>query len=242
MAPLPFHQPAPRMLTALALDDEPLALEVVQELAGKVRFLQLQACFTNCFEALDYLQNHPVDLLFLDINMPDINGIDWLQAIPNPPLVIFTTAYSEYAVKSYELAAVDYLLKPFSFARFLAACNKASEQCAQRAQPVAGPPAATAIFVKSGYEHVRVELAALHYVESVGNYVQFVSGPQKVLARLTMREAEALLPTGDFVRIHRSYLVAKRHIWKIDKRQVWLPGIELPLGAGYCPDWERLTP
>src|SRR5580698_7014712 len=117
-----------RMLKAIAIDDEPIALEVIKNLSAKVAYIQLDACFTDAFEAMHYLQKNKTDLIFLDIKMPDISGIDFLQSIPAPPMVIFTTAYSEHAVKSFELDAIDYLLKPFSLSRFLKACNKAREQ------------------------------------------------------------------------------------------------------------------
>src|SRR6478672_3375164 len=115
------------MLNAIAIDDEPIALDVVKNLAAKIPFINLKASFTNAFEAADFLRKEKIDLIFLDIKMPDISGIDFLRSIPNPPMVIFTTAYSEHAVQSFELDAIDYLLKPFSLARFIKACNKANE-------------------------------------------------------------------------------------------------------------------
>src|SRR5882762_9681116 len=116
------------MMKAIAIDDEPVALEVIKNLSAKIPFVELTEVFTNAFEAIPILQKENIDLLFLDIRMPDISGIDFLQSIPNPPMVIFTTAYSEHAVQSFELDAIDYLLKPFSQSRFLKACNKANEQ------------------------------------------------------------------------------------------------------------------
>src|ERR1700745_906871 len=122
------------MLHAIAIDDEPIALEVIKNLSSKIPFIALDAVFTNAFEALEFLHKEKIDLIFLDIKMPDISGIDFLQSIPNPPMVIFTTAYSEHAVQSFELDAIDYLLKPFSLTRFLKACNKAQEQFELRQQ------------------------------------------------------------------------------------------------------------
>src|SRR6478736_6662809 len=116
------------MLTAIAIDDEPIALDVVKELSKKIPFLSMKGFFTNAFEAADFLHKEKIDLIFLDIKMPDISGIDFMRSISNPPMVIFTTAYSEHAVQSFELDAIDYLLKPFSLTRFLKACNKAREQ------------------------------------------------------------------------------------------------------------------
>jgi len=148
-------------------------------------------------------------------------------------MVIFTTAYSEHAVQSFELNAIDYLLKPFSAARFLKACTKANEQYELRKNQGSSINDVSAIFIKSGYEQLRLELDSLLYVESSGNYVQFVTEQQKIMSRLTMTEAEALLPAKDFLRIHRSYIVAKKKIVKFDKNSVWVNKIELPVGSAY---------
>ena len=229
------------MLAAIAIDDEPIALDIVKSLAAKIPFLSMKAFFTNAFEAADFLQKEKVDLIFLDIKMPDISGIDFLKSIPNPPMVIFTTAYSEHAVQSFELDAIDYLLKPFSQSRFLKACNKAFEQYKFKNSNHINPPAITSVFIKSGYEQIRVELDDILYAESNGNYVQFVLANQKIVSRLTMSEAEALLPASAFIRIHRSYIVAKKQISKIEKNSVWIKQTELPAGAGYANEIEKLV-
>jgi len=143
------------MLKAIAIDDEPMALEVIRNLSAKIPFLNLSATFTNAFEAMDYIQKERPELLFLDIKMPDISGTEFLMTLPDPPMVIFTTAYSEHAVQSFELNAIDYLLKPFSQSRFLKACNKANEQ--YKLKKGAKTTAAGDIFIKSGYGQVRVE-------------------------------------------------------------------------------------
>jgi DNA-binding LytR/AlgR family response regulator len=191
---------------------------VVKSLAAKIPFLHMKAFFTNAFEAVDYLHKEKVDLIFLDIKMPDISGIDLLQSIANPPMVIFTTAYSEHAVQSFELDAIDYLLKPFPLTRFLKACNKAREQYELKQHNNTAVP--VAVFIKSGYGQMRVELNDILYAESSGNYVQFVLADKKILSRLTMSEAEALLPAVYFVRIHRSYIVSKKHITKLERNTV----------------------
>lgn len=225
-------------MNAIAIDDEPIALEVIKSLAEHVVFIKIAECFTNSFKAMDYLQKNKVDLIFLDIKMPNISGIDFLKAIPNPPMVIFTTAYSEHAVQSFELDAIDYLLKPFSLPRFLKACNKANEQFELRRKEKGGPATAS-IFIKSGYEQVRVNLDDILYAESVGNYVQFVLNDKSITSRLTMAESADLLPDKLFIRIHRSYIVAKKHIVKTDKRSVWIGKKELPIGAAYSDELER---
>src|SRR5690349_19640732 len=141
------------MLRAIAIDDEPIALEIIRALAEKVGFLEIAGTYTDAFEAMKRLQEERIDLLFLDIKMPDISGIEFLRSIPHPPMVIFTTAYSEHAVQSFELDAIDYLLKPFSQSRFLKACNKAYELYELKRSPGV---ADASIFIKSGYGQVRV--------------------------------------------------------------------------------------
>ena len=228
------------MLAAIAIDDEPLALEVVKSLAEKIPFLLMKGFFTNAFEAADFLHKEKIDLIFLDIKMPDISGIDFLQAIPNPPMTIFTTAYSEHAVQSFELNAIDYLLKPFSLTRFLKACNKAREQFELRQQNnQAAMP--VAVFIKNGHGQQRVELQDILYAESSGNYMQFVLMDKKIISRLTMTEAEALLSSSLFVRIHRSYIISKKHLTKIEKNSVWIQQTELPVGASYAGEVAKLV-
>ena len=228
------------MLRAIAIDDEPIALDVVKALAAKVGFLELVGVYTDAYEAMKRLQEEKIDLLFLDIKMPDISGIEFLRSIPHPPMVIFTTAYSEHAVQSFELDAIDYLLKPFSQSRFLKACNKAYElyELKRKSGVV---PAPDHIFVKSGYGQVRLRLEEILYVQSTGNYMQFVLGDDKILSRLTMAEAEALLPSPAFIRIHRSYLVASGKVDRVERESVWVGGRELPIGAGYAREIGKIT-
>ncbi len=226
------------MLKAIAIDDEPIALEVIKSLSAKISFVDVAAFFTNAFDAIGYLQHEKIDLIFLDIKMPDISGIDFLKSITNPPMVIFTTAYSEHAVQSFELDAIDYLLKPFSQSRFLKACNKAFEQFELRKNTSTPSPAY--VFIKSGYEQIRVALDDILYVESNGNYMQFVLQKSKFLSRLTMAETEALLPALDFMRIHRSFIVAKKQVTKIEKNSVWINETELPVGASYVNETGKL--
>lgn len=228
------------MLKAIVIDDEPMALEVIKGLSEKVTFVEMAGYFTNVFEALGFLQTNQVDLIFLDVKMPDISGIDFLKSIPNPPLVIFTTAYSEHAVESFELDAIDYLLKPFSLARFLKACNKAYEHFRLRRNKDDSHSGLLYVFIKSGYEQVRIELTDIRYVEGNGNYVVFALENKKIASRLTMSEAEALLPIADFIRVHRSYIVSKKHIQKADKKSVWIQQTEIPLGAAYISTIEKI--
>ncbi|RDB05113.1 LytR/AlgR family response regulator transcription factor [Runella aurantiaca] len=240
-------------MIAIAIDDEPKALDIVRNFADKVPFLSLKATFQDAFEALDFLQREPVDLIFLDIKMPDISGLEFLRVLSNPPLVIFTTAYAEHAVQSYDFDAIDYLLKPFAISRFLKACTKAHDVLKVRelalleenkrqaagsilvenvsAKPVSAVP--ESIFVKNGYEQVRVLLDDILYLEAGGNYVVFITKHQKIASRMTMNEAESLLPPEHFVRIHRSYIVAKDKIERFDRYEVYINGQVIPIGANY---------
>jgi|SRR5690606_15508222 len=226
------------MITAIAIDDEPIALDVVRSHAAKVPFLDLQATFTNAFEAMDYLRQYPVDVLFLDIKMPDISGIEFFRSLSKKPLVVFTTAYAEHAVAGFELDAVDYLLKPFSLPRFLKACNKAQEWLVLRGKGTA--PAY--IFVKTGYDQVKVGFETIDYLEATGNYVNFVLGDNQILSRMTITECEALLPTDRFVRIHRSFIAAVEKVEKIERHQLTVNGSVLPIGASYMAVVKQFMP
>jgi two-component system, LytTR family, response regulator len=216
-------------VNAIAIDDEPIALEIVRSHASKVPFLDLKAEFTDAFKALDYLQKESVDLIFLDIKMPDISGIDFFNSLSKKPLVIFTTAYSEHAVTSFELDAVDYLLKPFSLARFIKGCNKAYELYNFRN----ATEATDHLYIKTGYEQVKVFYDDILYLEAAGNYVTFGLADKKILSRSTLNEVINLLPADKFIRAHRSYLVAKNKIDKVERHQVTVNHIRIPVSEAY---------
>ncbi len=218
------------MITAVAIDDEPLALGVVRSHATKVPFVDLKAEFTDAFKAMEYLQHNPVDLLFLDIKMPDISGIDLLTCLSKKPLVIFTTAYTEHAVTSFELDAVDYLLKPFSLARFTKACNKAYELYNFRNTK---EDKKDYLFLKTGYEQVKVMFDEICYLEATGNYVNFELKDKQLLSRMTISEVENLLPADQFIRIHRSFIAAVNKVEKIERHQLVVNGAVLPVGSSY---------
>lgn len=213
------------MIKAIALDDERIALEVIQKHAEKIPYLELAHTFVNPFEAMKYLASQKVDLLFLDINMPDISGLEFLNSLSTKPKVIFTTAYSEYAVESYEYEAIDYLLKPFDFGRFLKAVNKAAEALKEKNEEY--------LFLKEGFDHVRLSLKELIYAKAEGNYVRFVCHDQQIMARMKMSEAEALLPRASFLKTHRSYLVNKGFVQKVEKHQLQAADHQIPISQTY---------
>jgi two-component system LytT family response regulator len=228
---IPYTKHHPRILRqniSIVIDDEPKALEVVQMHASKVTFLNLTDCFTNGFHAIQYLQTNKVDLIFLDIKMPDISGIDFVKSLPKVPMVIFTTAYSDYAVQGFELDAVDYLLKPFSLARFTKACNKALDMHLLR-QGVQD----NFIFVKTGYEEEKVMLDDIQFVEADGNYVSYILKTKKLLSRQSLVEVSQILPENQFIRIHRSYIIALNKIERIGRQELTISGTTLPFGASY---------
>ena len=219
-------------MKAIAIDDEPIALEIIKTHAAKVPFLELKASFTDAFQALEYLQKESVDLIFLDIKMPDISGIEFFNSLPKKPLVIFTTAYSEHAVTSFELDAVDYLLKPFSLSRFIKGCNKAYELYNFRN----GSETTDHLYVKTGYEQVKIFYDEILYLEASGNYVTFVLKDKNILSRSTFQEAMNLLPSGKFVRTHRSYLVSINKIDKVEKHQLTINNKTVPVSEAYSSD------
>lgn len=211
-------------MNVIAIDDEPQALEVIRLLTEKVPFLRLQACFTDAMEALAYLQSNVVELVFLDIKMPDISGLDWARGLVNPPLIIFTTAFSEYAVESYELEAVDYLVKPIAFNRFLKAVNRAAQLKQENRS--------TYTFVKSGHQYVRIDFGDLKYVQGAANYVDFFTTQNRVTVRMKLSEAIDLLPE-EFVQIHRSYLVNLKHIQRVEHNHVIMTDTKITIGKAW---------
>jgi two-component system, LytTR family, response regulator len=216
-------------MTAIAVDDEPMALEIVKSHASKVPFIELKACFTDAFKAMEFLQHEHVDLLFLDIKMPDISGLDFFNSLSRKPLLIFTTAYSEHAVTSFEMDAIDYLLKPFSLARFMKACNKAFELHNFRNTSESQDH----LFLKTGYETVKIFYDDILYLEASGNYVTFVTNEKSIMSRSTFAEAMNLVPEEKFVRVHRSFLVAISKIDKIERHQITLGHKKVPVSEAY---------
>lgn len=229
-------------MNAIAIDDEPIALEVVSSLAEKVPFISLKGTFTNAFDAIVFLKHNQVDLIFLDIKMPDINGIDFLHSLTQPPLVIFTTAYAEHAVKGFELNALDYLLKPFSLSRFLKACNKAEELYRLRKYAEQQPAELDQyLFIKDGYEQIKVQISDILYMEAAGNYTQIHrTGQALISTRMTIGDMLNLLPAGYFIRSHRAYIVARKAISRFDKNQIWIDQIQIPIGPSYTNCMQEL--
>jgi len=231
-------------LRCLAIDDEPMALDIISDYTKKVPFLELTGAYRDSLKALDYLQQNKVDLIFLDINMPDLTGIQFLKSILNQPLVIFTTAYSEYAVESYDFAAVDYLLKPIEFERFLKAANRALEKYQLLKQGIPSENLVNDkiefIMLKSGQDLHKIKIADILFIESAGNYVTFHLKSDRIISLLSMNKVLEMLPQNHFSRIHKSFIIALRHITKIERHQVLIGNIEIPIGNYYRESFMRI--
>ena len=233
------------MIRVLAIDDEPLALKQLVSYISKVPFLQLCGECRNALEARQILDREPIDAIFCDINMPDLSGMEFVKQLAAPPLIVFTTAYSEYALEGYKVDAVDYLLKPFGLNDFQRAANKLKSrlgsQSANGEQPTGGPtvPAAEEgddrIFVKTEYKTISIHIADIRYIEGMSKYLKLhVSGqPRPVITLMAMKKLEERLPAY-FMRIHRSYIVNLRCIQEVNKNRVILDAdTSLPIGDLY---------
>jgi DNA-binding LytR/AlgR family response regulator len=222
-------------MNCLAVDDEPLALDLLEDNIKKVSSLRLIKKCSNAIEANQFLQEQSVDLLFLDIQMPGISGIQFLQGLAKmPPLVIFITAYEKYALDGYNLDVVDYLLKPVSFERFLKAINKASDKFKGRFNPVT-TPAADNIFVNSEYNLIRIDLDDIAYIEGLKDYVKIflLSSPRPVITRMSMKSLEGRLPDDRFVRVHKSFIVSINKIESIRKGRISLLKATIPISEHF---------
>ena len=232
------------MLKCIAIDDEPLALRQITGYISKIPYLELSATFNNAIDAQQRLTEEPADLIFADINMPDLNGVDFVRALPDRPMVIFTTAYSEYAVEGFKLDAVDYLLKPFSFADFSRSAAKANSlyelRQNRRSEPQETASEATPrdkeyISVKADYKVSLVRIAEIIYLESEGEYVRMhLADGSTITTLFRLKNMETALPAESFMRVHRSYIVNLRAIKAYVKGRIFLNDTEyVPIGENY---------
>lgn len=225
------------MIRCLAVDDEPLALAQIKSHIEKNPTLELVDTCQSAFEAADVLKRKRIDAMFIDINMPDLNGMDFVRSLTERPMIVFTTAYSEYAVEGYKVDAVDYLLKPFSKADFQRVADKLL-QLSRLKESASGnaSPQDEILFIKSGYKNVKVHIADISHIESMNEYLKiFLTGEAKaVVALLSMKKMEDYLPGDMFMRVHRSYMVNLEKIKMVQKSQIILDGdITIPIGDLY---------
>jgi DNA-binding LytR/AlgR family response regulator len=230
------------MMTCVAVDDEPLALDLLEDNIKKIPFLKLVKKCSNALEANTFMQTQSVDLIFLDIQMPGITGIQFLQGLSkNPPLVIFITAYEKYALEGYNLDVIDYLLKPVSFERFLKAVNKAYDKFNTQKGPIAQQANATYLFVNSEYNLVRIDFSDIAYIEGLKDYVKIflLSAQRPVITRMSMKSLEEKLPGDQFVRVHKSFIVSLNKITSIRKGRISLLKAQIPISEHYKDNLNR---
>lgn len=209
-------------IKCLAIDDEPLALSQIGGFIGKTPFLELVALCNSGLTAMEVLSKNHIDLMFVDISMPDLSGMDLVKSLSEKPFIVFTTAFSEYAVEGFRVEATDYLLKPFGYALFLKAANKVKQQFdAKNAERNTEPEVFDHIYVKSGYKLVRIELDDIKYVESMHEYVRFhLQDEKNVMTLASMKSIEELLPSGKFMRVHRSFIVNTDRVKIIERNRI----------------------
>lgn len=220
------------MIRAIALDDEPPALRIVNNFCSRVDFIDLQKTFYRTDDAMHYLENFPVDLLFLDINMPSMSGLDFYQSIPHEAMVIFTTAYAEHAVEGFNLNAIDYLLKPFTFDRFRQAANKARDYYNYRNPSES--PASKYLMVRADYTLHKIAFADIVFIEGLDDYLKIhIQNAKPLVVRMTMKSMLQKLPEQDFIRVHRSFIIPFRRIDNVRNKIISLEGEEIPIGSSY---------
>jgi DNA-binding LytR/AlgR family response regulator len=223
------------------VDDEPLAVELLASYVKKIPFLELCGKYNNATDALHGLGEQPVDLLFLDIQMPELNGLELSKMVPENTRIVFTTAFDQYAVDGFRANALDYLLKPISYADFMEACNKAL-QWFQLVQQQEEPAAAAAdkeeiksIFVKSEYKLLQINLDDIRYIEGLKDYVKIYTeqSPHPILSLMNMKAIEQMLPASRFIRVHRSFIVQKSKIREIERNRIVFGDVYIPIGDSY---------
>jgi DNA-binding LytR/AlgR family response regulator len=224
------------MMHCIVIDDEPLIRELLEDNIRQIPFLELVQVCKNALEAIAILQKEAIDLIFLDIQMPRLNGISFLQSLASPPLVILVTAYEKYALQGFDLNVVDYLLKPFSFERFFKACNRAKDlYCLQQKRETLPPAEQEYFFVNVEYAQVKIVVADIEYIEGLKDYIKIYmsSASKPILTRMTMKAAEDKLRPPAFIRVHKSFLVAAKKITTIKRDGIYVGKKELPLGDYY---------
>ena len=219
-------------IKCIIVEDEPLAVKVLAGYIAQTPFLELQGTFKDAILATDYLREHPVHLIFLDIHLPKLKGMAFLKTLSDPPAVIITTAYHQYAVESFDLNVTDYLLKPFHFERFLRAVNKV-KTAQEEKQQLHDSPEKDFIFLNVQKKKVKILFSEIVYIESQREYVKIVTTQKEYLSKMSTHEIEELLPPKRFQRIHRSFIVSVNRIESYTAEMVELNGVSLPIGRGY---------
>jgi DNA-binding LytR/AlgR family response regulator len=219
-------------MRCIIIDDEPLAIELITFYVQQTPMLNLLGSFSDASQAIEFIQNHEIDLLFLDIQMPHINGIQLLKSLNKPPMVIFSTAFNEYAVEGFELQAIDYLLKPFDIKRFQKAVKKADElYCLKKA---AEPQTEPFIFVKADYQMLKINISSILFIEGWDDYIKIYVSDKPILTLMSLKSIMEQLPHQEFVRVHRSYIVPIKKIESVRNKVIKIASKEIPVGSTYA--------
>lgn len=218
------------------VDDEPLAVELLASYVKKIPFMELSGKYGNAIDALNGINDSPVDIIFLDIQMPELNGLELSKMLPESTRIIFTTAFEQYALDGFRINALDYLLKPISYANFLEACNKALQWFKLVHQAESKPAdEVTSIFVKSEYKLLQINLDDIRYIEGLKDYVKIYTEQSQhpILSLINMKAMEQMLPSSRFMRVHRSFIVNKSKIREIDRNRIVFGSVYIPIGDSY---------
>lgn len=220
-------------IRCIIIEDEPLAAKVLADYIAQVPFLQLQGTFKDAILAAEYLRGNTVDCMFLDIHLPKLKGIAFLKTLSNPPSVIITTAYHQYAVEGFSLSVTDYLLKPIEFDRFLVAVNKVKTIQGEKQPAVEAQDKRDYLFLNVQKKKVKILFSDILYIESQREYIRIVTTKQEYLSKMSTHEIEDLLPSNLFKRIHRSFIVSVKRIDSYTAEMVEINGVSIPIGRGY---------
>lgn len=225
------------MIRCIIIEDQPPAQRVLQKFIGDMENMELKATFADALKAMDFLKSEAIDLIFLDIHLPKISGIDFIRTITDAPPIILTTAFSDYALESYELNVVDYLLKPFSFERFVKAVNKVPTNTDDKSEKVSGNSAKSnpeVLFIKSGYEHLKINVSEILYIQSEADYTEIFISEKKYLTSHSLRHWLQNLDDSIFIQIHKSFIVNSANIIKVSGNRIYFDtNIHVPIGRTF---------
>ncbi|MFL0352623.1 LytR/AlgR family response regulator transcription factor [Xanthomarina sp. GH4-25] len=230
------------MIKYIIVDDETASHDNIKDYASNLSYLSYQKSCYNAFEALEYLNKHSIDLIFLDINMPKLSGLEFLKTLPNPPKVIITTAYKEFALEGYELNIDDYLLKPFSFSRFVKSVSKVSEALSNKSTLIQNKEASedSKIFIKEDKKYYQIKLAEILFIEAYGNYVKINMMDRVIVSHQTLTSFTHNLPENQFIRVHKSFIVSIDKIELIEGNRIHISNHKIPIGKMYKLNVNRL--
>ena len=230
------------MLSCVIIDDEPLAREVLTGYLDRLGHVKLTGSFSNAPDALEFLKHNAVDALFLDIEMPEMNGVDFLKALPHPPVTVFTTAFRDYAFEGYELGVIDFLLKPISYARFLVSLEKIRDFLSLKTDDAGFEMSSSEpefIFVKSGVQRIKLFFADVTYIQGLKDYAIIHTVTGKIVIKGSVKSMQELFPEPGFIRVHKSFIVSKKNIRRIERNRILIGDHQIPIGRNYKEELER---